>query len=303
MKLNQVRDLIAVAERGSLRAAARYLGVAQPAITRSIRELEKELDVTLLERLPKGVVLSPMGEIFLLRARAAKSELDRAKDELQQYKGGSEGKVSVCLSTASHIALLHNTLEPFRLRYKDAQLDITEGLFASAEAGLKDGTLDIYVGPLGEDKISSEFIAEKLLDNERVVFCRKGHELADATSLAELCDADWISTAVTLRADAELSPIFEEHGLPGPRIALYAHSALTMMTAAAGSDLLTMLPKQWVQFAWAQSLLHRIKVKEFLPAPAMYMVRRASLPLTPAAEYFGDMVRRASVDLERTMAL
>ncbi len=76
-----------------------------------------------------------------------------------------------------------------------------------------------------------------------------------------------------------------------------------MMTAAAGSDLLTMLPKQWVQFAWAQSLLHRIKVDEYLPAPAMYMVKRASLPLTPAAEYFSDMVRRASVDLERTMAM
>jgi LysR family transcriptional regulator, regulator of abg operon len=303
MKLNQVRDLIAVAERGSLRAAARYLGVAQPAITRSIRELEKELDVTLLERMPKGVVLSPMGEIFLQRAKAAKSELDRAKDELQQYKGGTEGKVSVCLSTASHIALLHNTLEPFRQRYYDAELDITEGLFASAETGLKNGKLDIYVGPLAEDKISSEFIAEKLLDNERIVFCRKGHELADATSLSELCESDWISTAVTVRADAELSPIFENYNLPAPRIALYAHSALTMMTAAAGSDLLTMLPKQWEQFAWAQSLLHRIKVKEFLPAPAMYMVRRASLPLTPAAEYFSDMVRRASVDLERTMAL
>ncbi|NIB43407.1 LysR family transcriptional regulator [Pseudomaricurvus alkylphenolicus] len=298
MKLNQVRDLIAVAERGSLRSAARYLGVAQPAITRSIRELEKELDVTLFERLPKGVVLTPMGEIFLQRAKAAQCELDRAKEELHQYKGGSGGKVSVCLSTASHIALLHNTLEPFRSRYREALLDITEGLFASAEAGLKGGELDLYVGPLSEDKVSSEFIVEKLLDNERVVFCRKGHALADSDSLGDLCDADWISTAVTLRADAELSPLFQKYGFKTPRIALYAHSALTMMTAAAGSDLLTMLPKQWVQFSWAQSLLHRIKVKEHLEAPAMYMVRRASLPLTPAAEYFGDMIRRASVALE-----
>jgi DNA-binding transcriptional LysR family regulator len=47
MKLNHIRDVIAVAERGSLRSAARHLGIAQPAITRSIRELEHELGAPL----------------------------------------------------------------------------------------------------------------------------------------------------------------------------------------------------------------------------------------------------------------
>ena len=50
MKLSQLRDVLAVAEHGSLRAAGRHLDVAQPAITRSIQELEKELGVALFER-------------------------------------------------------------------------------------------------------------------------------------------------------------------------------------------------------------------------------------------------------------
>ena len=50
MKLNTLRDFLAVAERGGVRAAARHLGLAQPAITRSIHELEKELGVALFER-------------------------------------------------------------------------------------------------------------------------------------------------------------------------------------------------------------------------------------------------------------
>ena len=50
MKLNQIRDIIAIVDAGSLRAAARQLGVTQPAITRSIRELEQELGVPLFER-------------------------------------------------------------------------------------------------------------------------------------------------------------------------------------------------------------------------------------------------------------
>ena len=54
MNLNQLRDVLAVAARGSLRAAARQLGVAQPALTRSIHELERELGVPLFERIPKA---------------------------------------------------------------------------------------------------------------------------------------------------------------------------------------------------------------------------------------------------------
>lgn len=294
MKLNQVRDIIAVAERGSLRAAARFLGIAQPAITRSIRELERELGVQLLERQPKGVVLTPMGEIFLRRARAAQAELERAQNEIDQYKGETHGRVKVCLSTASHIALLPDSLDAFHRRYKNVKLDIIEGLFSSAEAALKDGTIDCYIGPLAEETLTGELLQEKLLDNERVVLGRKGHPLGKATSLTELAGADWIATTVTIKADAELGPIFKKYGLPSPNIAVNASSALTMITVAAYSDFLTMLPMQWTRFPWAENLLERIHVKEYLPAASIYIVRRASLPLTPAAEYFCDMIRRAS---------
>lgn len=293
MKLNQVRDIIAVAERGSLRAAARFLGIAQPAITRSIRELERELGVPLLERQPKGVVLTPMGEIFLRRARAAQAELERAHDEIDQYRGEIHGRIKVCLSTASHIALLPDGLDAFHKRYPNVKLDITEGLFSSAEAALKDGSIDCYIGPLAEETLTGELLQEKLMDNERVVLGRIGHPLGKATTLAELADADWIATTVTIKADAELGPIFHKYGLPSPNIAVNASSALTMITVAAYSDMLTMLPIQWTRFPWTEHLLARIPVREFLPAASIYIVRRASLPLTPAAEYFCDMIRRA----------
>ena len=68
MKLVQIRDLTAVAQRGSMRAAARQLGITQAAISRSIREIEHELGVPLFERGTKGVVLTPLGQVFLRRA-------------------------------------------------------------------------------------------------------------------------------------------------------------------------------------------------------------------------------------------
>src|SRR5690606_38925113 len=106
MKLNAIRDFLVVAERGGQRAAARHLGVPQPAITRSIHGLEKELGAPLFERSHKGVRLTAMGEVFHRRANAVRNELQRAKEEIDQLRGRLHGTVTVCLSSVPHLTLL-----------------------------------------------------------------------------------------------------------------------------------------------------------------------------------------------------
>jgi LysR family transcriptional regulator of abg operon len=294
MKLSHLRDVVAVAERGSLRAASRHLGIAQPAITRSIREIEHELGVVLFERRAKGVTLTPMGERFVRRALAAQSELRQAREEIDQLRGMTTGHVSIALSTASHIALLPGALQPFRNRYPDVLLKVIEGLFPSVDGLLKDGAIDFYIGPLPELPPAKEFTVETLFENTRVIFGRRGHALAGAKSLGELTGAGWITTSVTLNSEAELGPLFERYGLPRPRVEMQAPSALTMIVAAANSDLLMMLPEQWLDFPSTRELLQAFEIDEVLPAAPVCIVSRARLPLTPAAELLADMLRRAS---------
>lgn len=297
MKLSHIRDVTAVVEHGSLRAAARHLGLAQPAVSRSIRELKHELGVTLFERSARGVILTPMGELFVRRARAAQHELRQACEEIDQHRGVGTGTVSAGLSTASLLSLLPRAIEPFRRRFPDILLRINEGLFTALEKSLKDGGLDFYVGPMAETPPAQEFLVEKLFSNTRRVFCRKGHPLAQARSLAELADAIWISTKVTSFDTAELVPVFERHGLPPPRIGMHAPSALSMTVATAHSDLLMMLPEQWLNAPITREMLTCIPIREELPGPSICLIRRARLPLTPAAEYFSDMLRRAAAGL------
>ncbi|MGC4027375.1 MAG: LysR substrate-binding domain-containing protein [Steroidobacteraceae bacterium] len=293
MKLTHLRDIAAVAERGSLRGAARQLGITQPAISRSIREVEHDLGVALFERRAKGVILTPMGEAFLRRALVVQNELRRAREEIEQMKGQTAGHVTIALSTIAHIALLPKALDQFRAQYPDVFLRISEEQFMDVEGGLKDGTFDFYVGPLSETSLAMEFTVEKLFDNTRLVFCRKGHALAGAKSLRDLTSARWITTSITFRSQAELGPLFEQYGLPAPRVEMQAHSALTMIIAAASSDLLVMLPKQWRDFPATHALLDAIEIEEKPAAAPICIVRRAQMPLTPAAEYMCDMLRRA----------
>ena len=84
MRLSQIRDFVTVVESGGIRAAARKLGVSQPAITRSVRGLEAELHTRLLQRTPTGVVLTEPGRAFLARARAAQAELRKVLSVRQE---------------------------------------------------------------------------------------------------------------------------------------------------------------------------------------------------------------------------
>ena len=76
---------------------------------------------------------------------------------------------------------------------------------------------------------------------------------------------------------------------------IQAHSTLTYFFTIGNSDLLAMLPMQWSQVPAFRQTLQRIDVAEHLKAPSICILQRTGLPLTSAAEYFCDMVRRASL--------
>ena len=166
MKLNQLRNIIAIAERGSLRAAARDLGLAQPALSRSIRELEHELGVQLFERRARGMIMTQMGLAFVRRASNVMTEVRRAREELEQLEGGTGGNVVAAMSIVPHLATVPRVLRPFWKRYQNVELHLIEGQYPAVESRLKDGSIDFYVGPPPEQKLAPELVSELMFENE-----------------------------------------------------------------------------------------------------------------------------------------
>jgi DNA-binding transcriptional LysR family regulator len=291
MKLTQLRDLTAIVENGGLRAAARRLDVAQPLLTRSVRALEKELGTPLFERQARGMVLTPMGRLFHERARSMVNELRRARDELAQAQGDNQGTVIAGLSIMPHIGLLPRALPVFRQRYPDVRLQFIEGLFPDLEQQLRAGDIDFYLGATPHE-VPAGFVTETLFTNTRAVVGRKGHPLARARSLKSLVKCDWALPSIDFDTQEDFARLFAQHGLPAPRVVLQARTALSMMVGLASTDLLALLPVQLGAFDLTQHALMTIKISERLPAPDIVLMRRAELPLTPAAEYFCDVMRR-----------
>ena len=291
MKLNQLRNIVAVAERGSVRGAALQLGVGQPALTKSIQELEREIGSALFARGAKGMLPTAAGKALIARAAGILSEVRRAGEEARQLAGDTTGSVSVAFSIAAHIDILPAVLRRFRQRYSDVQVTVSESSFEAIEARLREGRIDLYVGPASERPLAGDFEAEVLFENERMIVARAGHPLSQARSLNSLIDAEWATTSITFHAEDELSELFRANGLRPPKLMFRSQTALTTMIALTNSDLLCMVPVQWANFELTSKALSRIPVGERLPAPTIVAVRRGGIPLTPVAQYFMDLTR------------
>ena len=290
MKLSHIRDVLAVAELGSLRKAGRQVGVTQPAITHSIKEIEHELGAPLFHRHAKGVRLTDIGEIFLRRAAIVDNELRRAREEVEQAKGFSTGQVAVAMSIASSIALMPAALSSFRRRYPDALVKLSETLFQPIEQEVADGRIDVYVGAFEPAKVSPRLSWEKLFDNERVVVVRKGHPLTTAAAdLGSLSTASWLRPALTDLTDFDgwLKAI----GVLKPKIVVHTRTALQTMLAVATSDLLTVAPRQWLELPALSGSLQALPWIEPMQAVPVCLVRQSGAPLTPMAEHFCNVLR------------
>ncbi len=299
MKFHHFRGAVAIAEHGSLRAAARHLGIAQPTLTRGLADLESELGASLFERRPKGMVTTRIGEAFVRRASAILNDVRRAQDEVEQLRGNAVGQVAVGLSIAAHLWFLPKVLDPFRRRFGKVHLHIIEGFFPTLEQGLMEGSVDFYVGPDPEHKLSRTLQKTILLAGRRAVLCRSKHPLANARSLKDLVDAEWITTSITPKAEKELGALFRQHDLPEPKLALRSQSALTLLTCLANTDLLAMAPAQWTMSPFASRVLTAIPVKEELSAPPIIAVKRADVPPSPAAGFLLDLIGRTAVHIGR----
>ena len=86
--------------------------------------------------------------------------------------------------------------------------------------------------------------------------------------------------------------LFHSHQLATPRVLVRARSAMSVMVSLAHTDLLAMLPVQWAEFPMTRDTLQTIRIREVQPAPAIVVIRRPDLPLTPAAEHFCDLMKR-----------
>lgn len=211
MDLNQLRSFVTVAECGNLTRAAERLHLSQPAVSAQIKALEDGLDQRLFHRSSAGMELTAAGQRLLDHAERVLAAAEALRLAARAMKGSIAGKLRIgTLSDPQFIRLgefLGRALERFPL----LDLELQNGITATALAYVKDGSLDasFYFGDLAEPAVESLALSD-------MAYC-----IAAPAAWAErVRDADWARIAAmpwVLPPDAsiihrQIRALFREHG-------------------------------------------------------------------------------------------
>ena len=156
MELRHLRYFVAVAEELHFGRAATRLRIAQPPLSRQIRDLEREIGTPLFERTSRGVELTPAGTAFLPEARLTLSQAERAQRTALRAARGETGRLRVAfVDAATHSGILPSVLSFFRMHLPSIGLSLFEMDAPQQAEALRDGRVDLgllYSPPLDADR-------------------------------------------------------------------------------------------------------------------------------------------------------
>ena len=193
MDLKSLEYFVRVAEFGSITRAAQDIGIAQPALTRSLRRLEAALGTQLLVRLPRGVRLTSAGREFAVRAARIASDIALARDRLPRKEGsGSERVILGTSPTLAHV-LVPGIILRVTHNSPSIQLKVVEGFSGQLHEALSSGRLDVAVmtNPLAARSLAlTPLLAEPIM----LLLPSSQAEGRRSVSLADLANIPLIMT-------------------------------------------------------------------------------------------------------------
>jgi DNA-binding transcriptional LysR family regulator len=177
LSLRLLRVFVAVAHRQSFTRAAEQLGLTQPGVSKSIRELERQAGARLVERIPTGVVLTEAGHVLLGHARAILAEERAAEDALHALRGLSRGSLRIGASSTIATYILPSYVQQFNVQHPAIELTLQTARSKSVAGMLVEQQLDIGLieAPVPED---SRLKVVPWREDELVVVAAPSHPLA-----------------------------------------------------------------------------------------------------------------------------
>lgn len=195
LEFSTLRLFVAVAEAGSLSAAAEQCNIVIGAVSKRIRDLEQSTGSQFFYRHPRGMTLTPAGNALLQHAREIIFGVERMQSDLCQFTQGIKGHVRVAATSSVVTQFLPEALKAFGDKHPNIVIDLTEWTSEEAASAVVDGRVDMgfFISPnLVDDLVTFPFHADRLC-----VVVPLGHPLAtyERVRFADTLKYDFIGWA------------------------------------------------------------------------------------------------------------
>ncbi|MBV4368040.1 LysR family transcriptional regulator [Erwinia sp. BNK-24-b] len=298
--LRQLRVFVAVAQQGSFSQAGQTIGLSQSAVSHSVKELESEMGIRLLDRTTREVMLTEAGEQLASRLERLLEELNTTLLDVRSYGQQRSGTVRVAASQTISAHLMPQCLAASQVNFPEIKIMLRDRPQQWVLQSIRNAEVDfgIVIGPLQVDDLECEVI----LDEPFLLLCRQDDPLASMQVIhwqmlnnRQLVLQDYASGSrllidEALRLQKVQAEIVQEIGHPAT---LYP-----MVEAGIG---ISVLPALALPLPQGRPLLVRRMTPEI--NRSIMLVRRKNRSLTPAAEAIWQEVRQQALLLTQQRKL
>lgn len=289
-----ISHFLSVVDNLTISRAAEVLNITQPALSKSIKQLEDRLGVPLFERWPKGMKATPYGEILARRAQLIEREIRYAVSEIQTLKGGASGSVRIGAGLVWGHKYLAPVIAKFQETYPGLRIELRSGVISTLVPALLGGDLDVICVTL-DFPDNAEIEKEYLVEIRHGIFARADHPLMKQqnVTVSDLHRYGWVTLKDDYVGNNRLGSFFAAAGLGPPNIRVELGAGLGMIGVLATSDHLGMLPLALDSVAKAMGVVAvNVGSAQLWVSTAGAAYRRTSYP-APAVNNFLAMLRAA----------
>ena len=193
LKLHDVRVLITVVQAGSMGKAAAQLGTSQPAVSRSISDLEHALGVQLLDRSPRGVELTAYGRAFVNRGVAVFDELRQGINDIEFLTDPTAGELRIGASLVIASGFVAAVIDRLSRRHPRILFHVLAGEAGTTYRALEERKIDLLIARIFAPIVEEHMCVEAIYDEPHVVVAGEKNLWARRrkVALADLMNEPW----------------------------------------------------------------------------------------------------------------
>jgi len=192
---SQLRNLIAIANTGSFTVAARSLGLSQPTVHRTARNLEAVAGMPFFTARPSGVRLTAAADAFMRGAKLAQSELKQAVEDISRETGEECGTFVLGSLPLARTAIVPKAIHAMVSTVEGFQVRVVEGRYAELLRSLREGDIDCLIGALRHPIPADDIEQELLFQDALAIVAHPSHPLVDQRmiTLGDTVEFPWIA--------------------------------------------------------------------------------------------------------------
>jgi LysR family transcriptional regulator, regulator for genes of the gallate degradation pathway len=232
---------VELAEQHSISAVSESLGVSQPAVSQTLREIEDSVGVSLFRRTARGVMPTPLGAVLALHVRRSLNELRIAEDEISFLKDAARGSVAVGSLSVGRARLLPDAVTTLLARFPNLSVTTEEGTFEHLAARLRAGAIDFILGALRPLEQTVGFTRTIIAHDTMSAVVRSGHPLLRRRRISaeDLRSVGWVLPPLGAPTRELVEASFAQRHLGRPQVKVETADLAVTFGIVMQSDMVT----------------------------------------------------------------